>query len=322
MPFSNVSRRELMRIFGGMTGALLLPDTAFAAQHDAKLLASPVPAFDNDPIKITPLTKTLSLIQGPGGNIVLLTGADGPLIIDTGVPVRGKDLVKAANGAAHHPVTTVINTHFHFDHTGGNEAFGKSKAHIIAHENTRERMSTAQTIELINFTVPASPAIALPALTFTDALTLHRNGETIHLIHVAPAHTDSDIIVHFPQSNVIHAGDLFFNGVYPIIDFSSKGWIGGMIAGIDRVIALADDSTKIVPGHGPLGNKAQITALREMLASVQAKIEPMVKDGKSVEEIVAAKPTTDYDAQWGKGLLNADTFVKMVVLGIQRHNAA
>ena len=321
MSFSPFSRREMLLGLGGLTSAALMPEIASAQKTDSgKPMASPVPAFDNDPIKTAKLTENLFLITGIGGNILLLTGEDGPLLVDTGVPMRGKDLLKAATAAARHPVATVINTHFHFDHTGGNVVLGKAKARIVAHDATRERLSSAQTVELFNLAIPASPPVALPVLTFTDAMTLHLNGETIDLLHVPPAHTDTDIIVHLTKANILHAGDLFFNGVYPVIDYSSRGWIGGMIAAIDKVLALANPQTQIVPGHGPMGNVESLKASRDMLAVVQAKIEPMVKDGKSVDEIVAAKPTADYDAVWGKGLLNADTFVKMAAVGIQRHN--
>ena len=232
MPLTSFSRREALLGMGAMTALAVLPQFAFAQKAEGgKPLASPVPAFDNDPITTTKLAENLYVLMGMGGNILLLTGDDGPLLVDTGVPSRGKDVIKAATAAARHPVVTVINTHFHFDHTGGNAALGKAKARIVAHDATRERMSSDQTAELLNFTVPASPAVALPTLTFTDAMTLHLNGETIDLIHVAPAHTDSDVIVHFRNANLIHAGDLFFNGVYPVIDYSSRGWIGGMVAG-------------------------------------------------------------------------------------------
>ena len=322
MTLSPFSRREMLLGMSAVTGLSILPQFAFAQKTaEGKPLASPVPAFDKDPITTTKIADNLYVLMGMGGNILLLTGDDGPLLIDTGVPMRGKDVIKAVTAAAHHPVATVINTHFHFDHTGGNVALGKAKARIVAHDATRERMSTDQTGELLNFTVPASPAIALPTLTFTDAMTLHLNGETIDLMHVAPAHTDTDIIVYLKNANLIHAGDLFFNGFYPVIDYSSRGWIGGMVAGIDKALALANPQTRIVPGHGPIGNKTALQASRDMLAAVQAKIEPMVKNGKSVDDIVAAKPTAEFDAAWGKGLLPPDTFVKMVAIGIQRHNA-
>ena len=318
----NFSRRDLLKIAGGVVGAGLLPSASFAQRGaDGKPLKSPLPAFDNDPIKVTELEKNLYLIMGAGGNIVLLTGADGSILIDTGVPSRGKDLQKTIKTLTKQPVVTVINTHFHFDHTGGNETFGMAKASIVAQEETRTRLSSPQTLELIGFTVPASPLIALPSLTFENKLMLHRNNTTIHLTHVPPAHTDTDVFLHFKAQNVIHATDLFFNGFYPIIDYSSKGWIGGMVYGMDQVLAIANNDTKIVPGHGPLGTYAQLLEARTMLALVQSRIEPLVKAGKTVEEILAAKPTADLDEKWGKGTLNPDTFVKDVVMSLMRHMA-
>lgn len=320
------TRRDLLTLLGGLTGALLLPQSLPAQSGGqptatGKPQASPAPAFDTDPIVVTKLNDTLFVLSGPGGNIALLTGSDGPVLVDTGVPRRSKDVSKRAAAVAHRPVVTVINTHFHFDHTGGNEVFGKANAHIVAHENTRVRLSSPQTIELFNFTSPASPTAALPTVTFSDCLTLYLNGETIYLVHVAPAHTDSDIVVHLPKANVIHAGDLFFNGFYPVIDYSSKGWLGGMVEGIDKVLALADAQTKIIPGHGPIGDREQLQASRTMLATALARIEPMLKEGKSVDDIVAAKPTADLDAQWGKGMLNGDLFVRDAATSIVRHNA-
>ncbi len=315
------TRRELLAFAGTLAGTALLPKPILA-QHgpDGKPLKSPLPTFDNDPIKVTKLTDNLFLLAGVGGNIVLLTGAQGAILVDTGVPTRGKDLQKIIKTLNKTPVATVINTHFHFDHTGGNEAFGLEKAVIVAQETTRERLSSSQTLELIGFTVPASPPAALPALTFENKLTLHRNNTTLLLTHVPPAHTDTDVFIQFKAENIIHAGDLFFNGFYPFIDYSSKGWIGGMIAAMDTVLAAANNKTVIVPGHGPLGDYAQLLEARTMLATVQSRIEPLVKSGKTVDEIVAAKPTADLDDKWGKGALNPESFVKDVATSLIRHN--
>ena len=216
-------------------------------------------------------------------------------------------------------MTTVLNTHWHFDHPGGNEFFGQHGARIIAQDNVRTRMGQDQFIEAFGFTFPPSPAAALPALTFPETLTVHHGAETIRLQHVAPAHTDGDVLMHFAQANVLHTGDLFFNGFYPFIDYSSRGWIGGMVAAADQALAMCDGRTRIIPGHGPLAAPADLKAARDMLATVQGRVEALLDAGKNLDEIVAAALTRDLDERWGKGFFTGELFTRNATAGILRH---
>nr|MBA3777292.1 MBL fold metallo-hydrolase [Betaproteobacteria bacterium] len=216
------------------------------------------------------------------------------------------------------PVKFVLNTHWHFDHTGGNENFGKAGTLIVAHDNVRKRMSTAQLIEFLGMPIKASPKRALPVVTFTTDVTFHLNGDEVHVFHVANGHTDGDAIVHFKKSNVIHLGDIFFNKLYPFIDTSSGGSVDGMIAATDRVLSLANDDTKLIPGHGPLATKDDLQIYRDMLATTSTRIKAQIKEGKKLEEAIAAKPTAEFDAVWGKGSLLPSKFVEMLWKNLQK----
>ena len=212
----------------------------------------------------------------------------------------------------------MLNTHFHFDHTGGNEAFGTDGAVIVAHDNVRRRMSTEQLISFIGARQAASPKAALPVITVPAQMSFHINGEEVHAFHVPRAHTDGDLIVHFRQGDIVHMGDTFFNGMYPFIDTSSGGSAEGSIAAADRVLAIATDKTQIIPGHGPLANKAALKSTRDMLAAVTGRIKALRAAGKSDEEIRAAKLAADYDASFGKGFIKPDQFVQMMLDAIPK----
>jgi cyclase len=210
------------------------------------------------------------------------------------------------------PVRFVLNTHWHFDHTGGNENLGKAGAIIVAQENVRKRLSTDGFIGFLGMKTKAEPSVALPVVTFRSDVKFHLNGEEIRAFHAPRAHTDGDTIVHFVKSDVIHTGDTFFNGLYPFVDTSSGGTVAGVLAAADRVLKLAGDRTKIIPGHGPLASKADLKTYRDMLAAVSGRITAQIKQGKKLEEVQASKPTAQFDATWGKGFLSPDKFVEML----------
>ena len=318
-----LSRRDILRFVGAAGAAVLLPTSLFAQRgQDGKPLKSPVPSFDVDPIKVEEIGHNLFLISGIGGNITLKRSSDGGLMVDSGVPTRAKELIRMAQKINGGRVATLVNTHHHFDHTGGNEEFGLAHARIIAQAGVRPRLSSDQVIELINLKVPASPKAALPTLSFTESLRIELEDTGVHLRSVEPAHTDNDLFVVYESENLIQTGDLFFNGVYPLIDFSSGGWIGGMVAGIDAVIRHSDEKTRIVPGHGGIGKVEDAKVYREMLATIHQRIEGLLGEGKTLEQVVAAKPSADFDAHWGHGLFNGDAFVSMATTGILRHKAA
>ncbi|MFI2811297.1 MBL fold metallo-hydrolase [Microbulbifer sp. M83] len=264
------------------------------------------------------VTDHIHMLQGAGGNIAVFSGEDGVFMVDDQYAPLTERIGAAVAAISDKPVRFVVNTHWHGDHTGGNENFGEAGALVVAHENVRKRMSTEQFMTLFDRKVPASPAEALPVITFTDATTFHWNGEDVHVQHVDPAHTDGDSIVHFRNANVIHMGDTFFNGSYPFIDLSSGGSVDGVVAAMDNVLSLANDSTRIIPGHGPLSNKAELKAQRDLLVKLRNQIQALVDQGMSREEVIAAQPTREYDDQYGQGFMKPDVWTGIVYDSLAR----
>jgi cyclase len=278
----------------------------------AALAATQDEGFDKVEVTSAKVAEGIYVLNGRGGNIGVSVGEDGVILIDDQYgPLTAK--VRAAVVAlTPQPIRFVINTHWHGDHTGGNENLGKMGVVIVAHENVRKRMSVEQFIELFGQKVPASPKAALPIITFGDSVTLHLNGDEVRSFHVAPAHTDGDTVVHFKKANVVHMGDCFFNGMYPFIDLSSGGSIDGIVAAADKVLAMVDMNTKIIPGHGPVGDKAALQIYRDVMATVRDRVKALVVAGKTLDEVKAAAPTKDLDAKWGTGFMKADVFVPLV----------
>lgn len=273
------------------------------------------------PIATESVAPGLWMLSGDGGNIAVSAGEDGVFVVDDQFAPSVPGILEAIAKLQAGPVRFVINTHWHGDHTGGNEALGGQGAVIVAHENVRKRMSVPQFMRSMNRETPASPKAALPVVTFADAVTLHLNGDDVRVVHVAPAHTDGDAIVHFAKANVIHAGDLYFAGMYPFFDIASGGSVRGMITACDSILALADDRTRIVPGHGPVSDAAGVRAYRAMLTAVVDRVAALVAEGKSLEEVVTAKPTADFDATWGRGYFTSDRWLPLVYADLVRERA-
>lgn len=255
--------------------------------------------------KSTELAPGLYMLEGqggfPGGNLGLITGDDGVVLIDDGLEPLVAVTVAAIESLTGDPIDFVINTHAHGDHVGANEVLHGKGATIVAHENLRTRMVK-----------DGSNRAALPGLTFTDAVTFHLNGHTAKVFHVANAHTDGDSVIHFPEVNVIHAGDVMFNHLFPYIDLDGGGSVAGFIAGQKKIIALANDETKIIPGHGALANKADLQAAVDMLEDAQARVKVLVDAGKSQEEVIAGNPLADYEDGWSWEFITAERMTKTI----------
>jgi glyoxylase-like metal-dependent hydrolase (beta-lactamase superfamily II) len=320
------TRREMLRNSAAFAGSALL-----AQLFPASLLNAGVPCFRQQtstpptdslalmraqmggaPIQSQTLAKDLTLLSGPGGNVVVLNGPDGKIVVDTFLMPAWPKLKETLHELCNAPLKTVIDTHWHVDHTDNNANLHAAGATVLAHENTKTRMAEPHDNALFGLHFPASPADALPQQTFSTSQKLQANGEIVMLQYFQPAHTDTDIYIHFQKANVIHMGDTFFNGIYPVIDASTGGKINGMILAADTILSLADNTTKIVPGHGPLGNKADLTKYRDMLVVCRDRVQKLKLAGKSAGEIAASKPFADLDATWGKGFFNGDVFAQMV----------
>ena len=258
------------------------------------------------------------MLVGMGGNIGVSVGEDGVFMIDDQfAPLTGK-ITAAVAAVSDRPIRFVINTHWHGDHTGGNENLGKQGALIVAHDNVYERMSRDTEIGAFNQVVPASPKAALPVITFNDNVTFRLNGEEMRVVHYKHSHTDGDSVIHFVNADVIHTGDIWFNGFYPFIDVSSGGSIDGVISSIRTLVDLSDDNTRIIPGHGPLSDKEGMQDYLDMLETVRERMNRLIAGGKSLEEIIELKPNADYDASLGQGFINPETFLRILHSDLSR----
>jgi len=278
------------------------------------LLAVSARAQDMADVRITAkqVAPGIHVLEGRGGNIGVCSGKDGVFLIDDQFAPLTEKITAAVREIGGGEIRFLVNTHFHGDHTGGNENLGRAGVLIVAHDNVRERLGTEQVNKLFDRTTPPSPEGALPVVTFNDAVTFHLNGETIRVFHVDNAHTDGDAVVHFVKADVVHAGDVYFNGLYPFIDTSAGGSIDGTLAAADRILQIAGPGTRIIPGHGEVTGRDGLLAYRDMLATVRRNVKQLLDAGKNLEEIQAAKPTADFDAEWGDGFLDPDTFTKAV----------
>ncbi len=275
------------------SGALLLSGIVFSAQAQQ--------TADWDSVEITSqhIAGNVHMIQGRGGNIGVSAGEDGVYLVDDQFAPLTERILAKVREISDGPVRFVLNTHWHGDHTGGNENLGNAGVVIVAHDNVYERMSTDQMNKIFGRTTPASPKAALPTITFNQTTTFHLNGEEIHAFRVSPSHTDGDTVVFFKSSNVIHMGDTFFNGRFPFIDTESGGRLDGVISTADLVLSMTNDATKIIPGHGPLAGREELTAYRDTLIRARNELNVLIAEGKSLEDILAARPFEDLYQSWG-----------------------
>lgn len=309
---ASFNRRKFVSLAAGAGAASFAPRWVLGQPAVPDRIAQGRALAAQTPITTTKLADNVYLLQGFGGNMVLQTGADGNLLIDSSFSTSVQKVLAAIAVVSKDAPDLLINTHWHYDHTDGNEGLHAAGFKILAHVKTKERLSTPQTVPFFHITVPRDPAGAWPTITFDASKRLNHNGDSLDLVHFDPAHTDTDIYIHFSNANVLHVGDIFFNGFYPFIDESSLGNIGGMIAASEKALSLADSKTKIVPGHGPLADKAQLRTYRDMLATVRDRVAKLKAAGASEQEAVAKKPAEDLETTWGKGTFNGDVFIGLV----------
>lgn len=269
--------------------------------------------WDSVEIKTTQLSETIYMLEGRGGNIGLCVGEDGVFMIDDQYAPLSEKILDAVKAITNEPLKFVFNTHWHGDHTGGNQNMHNAGALIIAHENVRKRMSTDQFMASFGRKVPAAPKEAWPTVTFSEDIQLYLNGEDIMAFHLHDgAHTDGDAIIYFPNSNVIHTGDTYFNGRYPFIDLSSGGSINGIIKVCDAVLMLANEETKIIPGHGALSNKVELTEYRAVLMTLRDRVQQQLKAGKTLEEVKAMGLSKEYDDKYGQNFINPERIIQFI----------
>jgi glyoxylase-like metal-dependent hydrolase (beta-lactamase superfamily II) len=297
------------------TSGWLTPRQAYAEARGLVSLIKDSAA--TSPIVTHKLRNNISVLEGSGGNIAVLTGPDGQVLVDAGIGVSRTRLFESLAALSSDPITHLINTHWHFDHADGNTWLHSVGAKIIAQNNTRKHLSGVQRVEDWDYNFLPLAAGALPSEVFAKEHKLKLNAASIGLKYYGPAHTDGDISVTFAEANVVHVGDTFWNGIYPFIDYSTGGSIDGMIAACDASLAAVNDDTIIIPGHGkPVSNKAELKEFRDMLAAIREKVAALKKQGKSRDETAAAKPTTAFDAKWGKFVIDPGFFTRLVFEGV------
>ncbi len=311
------SRRRFLATAGMAAGAAMIGRRQLYAETDgSKIVQTMLAAAASAKITVLPVRRNISVLDGSGGNIAVLTGKDGRVLIDAGYTVTKSGIRSALASLGAEPIKHLINTHWHADHTDGNAWLHEEGATILAHENTRKRLSVATRVEGWEHTFPAAPAGAIPTAVFRDRHQVRLNDTGLLLKYYGPAHTDSDISVNFTDADVLHVGDTWWNGIYPFIDYSTGGSIDGSIRAAEANIAAVTPQTIVIPGHGAPGGKSDLVAFRDMLVEIRAKVAALKKQGRSLEDVVAAKPTAAYDARWGQFLITPRFFTTLVFQGV------
>jgi glyoxylase-like metal-dependent hydrolase (beta-lactamase superfamily II) len=312
---SNLSRRNFIAVAGSAAAAVAFAPRFLFAESKG-IVATMIDEAASTPITTYPLRRNISVLEGSGGNIAVLTGKNGKLLVDSGFTVSKPRIVEALNRLSSEPIAQLLNTHWHTDHTDGNAWVHDAGAKITAHVNTRKHLSTSTRVEGWSWTFPSAPSGAIPSVVFDDEHRLQHNDTNIRLKYYGPAHTDSDVSVLFEEADVMHVGDTWWNGIYPFIDRSTGGSIDGMIRATERNLRAIADTTIVIPGHGPVGKKAGLKNFRDMLVTIRNNVAMLKNQGKSLSEAVAAKPTAAYDAQYGQFLITPAFFTTLVYAGV------
>ena len=291
-----------MRVSAIVCAALLLLTGIASAQQN----------FDTVQVRSAKVAEGVYMLTGAGGNIGLGIGVDAVFVVDDQFAPLTPKILAAIAQLTDKPVRFVVNTHWHGDHTGGNEHMGQAGALLVAQDNVRRRMSTQQVLAIFNDTVPAAPAGALPVITFSDTVTFHINGDDVQAFHIPNAHTDGDAFIVWRKADVVHAGDVFVTYGFPFIDLDAGGSIDGMIAGCDVLLTLGDENVKIIPGHGPVSSRAEVREFRAMLKTIRDRVSQQKNAGRTLAQAQATHPTSQFDAKWGGGFIKPDQFVEFV----------
>ena len=288
----------------------------FLIGAEENIVASALAHAATAKITVQALRGNVSALIGSGGNIAVLTGADGKLIIDSGYSTSRTMIADALARITPDPIRHLVNTHWHFDHTDGNEWMHTEGAVIVAHTNTRKHLTTTTRVEAWSHTFPPSPAGAIPGEVFENEKTLHLNDSTVALAYYGPSHTDGDISAYFVEADVLHTGDTWWNGHYPFIDYSTGGHINGMIKAAEMNLAKVTEKTIVIPGHGKIGGKQEMTEYRDMLVTIRDRVAALKQEGKSLDEVIAAKPTAAFDRKWATPFTTGAVFTKYVYVGV------
>ena len=291
--------RTIMKVSALAIGTWLATGSVYAQAPD----------FETVEIKTIQVADGVYMLEGFGGNIGVSIGEDGVFLIDDQFAPLAPKIRAAVAALSGRAIDYVVNTHWHGDHAGANEQFADNGAIIVAHDNVRTRMMNAP---------KPSPGGALPVITFSETVTFHYNGHEIQVVHPIHAHTDGDAMLHFKEADVIHAGDLMFNGMFPFIDLGSGGSIDGFITGMEQLADMAGPKTKIIPGHGPVASKQDVLASINMLRTARSRVAELIADGKSLEEVKAAAPLADYDADWSWQFITTERFTELLYGGLQQ----
>jgi glyoxylase-like metal-dependent hydrolase (beta-lactamase superfamily II) len=308
-----ISRRQLFATVGA--GAILVARRRLIAAEDG-IVPTMINAAAKAKITTHPLRRNITVLEGSGGNIAVLSGRDGKVLVDAGFAVSRPALSSALNAISSDPIKHLINTHWHTDHTDGNAWLHSVGATITAHDNTKKHLSVATRVEGWDYTFPAAPPGALPSKIFATDFEMRRNDTRILLKYYGPAHTDSDISVYFTDADIFHAGDTWWNGVYPFIDYSTGGSINGSIRAAEANLAATTSKTIVIPGHGPVGGRSDVVEFRDMLVTIRDNVAALKKQGRSLDEAISARPTAAFDAKWGQFLITPAMFTGLVYSGV------